>query len=302
MRRRAHLAGIVLAGALLAACGGGGGGVPSTTGSTISGNAIDGPINGGTVAAYAISGGAKGAMLASATTDASGHFALSLGSYGGGVMLQVSGGNYLDDATGAVTSMTSGTVMTAVLGSIGAGGTLSGIEVTPVTSMAQAYALGMAGGMTDANIAAANAALGSYFGISANGAGDIVRTVPINPLVGGSGSGATQGAINYGMVMAAMSQYAHAQGITNPSAMITAYMSDAADGIMNGRAAGAQLTMDGMTMGMGSGTAPMPAGAGTTGLASAMASFLSSPQNQSGVTAAQMQGLMSSLAASSGSL
>ncbi len=300
MMGRSGLAGIVLASSLLTACGGGGG-VASAPVSTISGNATDGPINGGAVAVYAISHGAKGGILGSTTTDAAGNFALSLGSYSGSVMLQVSGGSYLDEATGAMTTMMNGSVMTAMIPSIVAGEALSGIQVTPVTSMAQAYAQGMAGGMTDANIVAANAALGSYFDIIANGSGDILYTVPINPLVGGSGSGASQSAINYGMVMAAMSQYAHAQGVTDPSEMITAYIGDAVDGILNGRAGGTQMMVGGMGMG-GSGTTTMATAAGTSGLASAMSSFLLSPQNQSGVTPAQVQGLISSLSTSNGVL
>ena len=292
--------GAALLSALLAACGGGGGGaagLASTQAAMISGYAIDGPVSGGTVAAYAVSGGARGAMLASATTDATGHFSLSVGSYAGGVMLQLSGGSYVDDATGSMTTMAAGTAMTAVVASIGAGAALDGIQITPVTSMAQAYARGMSGGMTDANIAAANAALGNYFGIS--GASDILHTMPIDPRVGGSGSGASQASINYGMALAAMSQYAHAQGLTNPSTMITAYMNDAGDGVMNGIASGSPVMMGGMGMGGGS---AMSAAAASAGLASAMSSFVSSAQNQSGVTAPQMQGLMSSLAASNGVL
>ena len=301
VKRPILVASLALATALLSACGGGGGG-SALPASSLAVNSIDGPVIGATVAAYSISNGAKGAMLANATTDAAGHFTLGLGSYAGAVMLQVSGGSYLDDATGAMTTMASGTVMTAVVPSIVAGGTLDGIQVTPVTSMAQAYAQGMAGGMTDANIAAANAALGNYFGIT--GSSDILHTVPIDPRAGGSGSGASQASINYGMVMAAMSQYANAQGLTNPSAVITAYMNDAGDGVMNGLDSGAQVMMGGGSMGggMGGGTAAMSAFAGTSGLASAMSSFVSSAQNQSGVTAAQMQGLMSTLASSNGVL
>ncbi|OIQ91986.1 hypothetical protein GALL_261220 [mine drainage metagenome] len=293
MKRSISVASLALATALLSACGGGGGG-SALPASSLAGNAIDGPVNGATVAAYSISNGAKGVLLANATTDAAGHFTLDLGSYAGAVMLQVSGGSYLDDATGATTPMASGTVMTAVVQSIGAGGALEGIQITPVTSMAQVYAQGMSGGMTDANIATANAALGNYFGIT--GSSDLLHTVPIDPRDGGSGIGVPQASVNYGMVMAAMSQYANAQGLTNPSAVITAYMNDAGDGVMNGLNSGAQVMMG------GGGMAAMSAFAGTSGLASAMSSFVSSAQNQSGVTAAQMQDLMSNLTSSNGAL
>ena len=294
-----RLASIVLLGSILSACGGGGGGASTGSSASIAGSAIDGPMNASTVTAYAINNGARGAMLGSTATDASGHFTVSLGGYAGSVMLQVSGGSYIDEATGSSMSMSGSTVMTAMIAAVGSGQALTGIQITPLTSMAQAYAKGMAGGMTDANIGSANAALGTYFGVALNGAGDILHTAPIDPTAGGSGSGASQSAIDYGMVLAALSQYAHAQGMPSSSSMITAFMSDASDGVLNGTTSSGQVMMGGMGMG---GSAAMPATAGTTGLSAAMSTFLSSAQNQSGVTAAQMQTLITTLAASSGAL
>ena len=59
---------------VVAACGGGGGGSgggttppPPVTG-TVSGTAVKGPVNGGTMTAYALSNGAMGAKIASATS------------------------------------------------------------------------------------------------------------------------------------------------------------------------------------------------------------------------------------------
>ena len=87
---------------LLSACGGGGGGgdADSAIGGVIGGTGIKGPVAGATVTAYSISGGAMGARIGTATTDASGNFSLSIGSYSGPVMLQLSGGTYTDEATG----------------------------------------------------------------------------------------------------------------------------------------------------------------------------------------------------------
>ena len=101
----------------LAACGGGGGGgsgggttpPPPVTG-TVSGTAVKGPVSGGTMTAYALSNGAMGAKIASATTGADGSFSLSMGSYAGPVMLQMTGGTYTDEATGANMPMMAGDV------------------------------------------------------------------------------------------------------------------------------------------------------------------------------------------------
>ena len=198
-----------------------------------------------------------------------------MGSYAGPVMLQMTGGTYMDEATGATMPMMAGDVMTAVLPSMTAGQTLNGVQVTPLTAMAQTMAQHMSGGMTDANITAANTNVGKYFMVT-----DVLHNVPMNPLTSGSGNSATQDQINYGMALAGMSQYAQSQGMSSSSAMVTAMMNDASDGVMDGMMSGSGVMMGGMGTSM-----LMPANAGTSGMASAMATFMASPQNQSGVTA-----------------
>lgn len=260
---------------LLTACGGGGGGGGSApVEGSISGTATDGPMSNATVTAYAIANGQMGAQLASATTDANGNFNMPIGGYSGAVLLQMSGGTYTDEATGTTMSMAPGDVMTAVLPTMSAGMAASGVQVTPVTSMAQAMAQHMTGGMTNANIATANTAVGSYFMV-----GDILHVHPMNPLVAGSGTGASQDSQNYGMALAAISQSAQILGMTSSSAMITALMNDASDGVMDGKAGTSTVQMGGMM-----GSMAMPATAGTSGLGAAMNTFMTSARNMSGVT------------------
>ena len=136
----------------------------------------------------------------------------------------------------------------------------------------------MSGGMTPANITTANTAMGNYFSVS-----DILFTHPMNPLTTGSGTGATQDMRNYGMVLAAMSQYAQTIGMPISSGMVTAMMNDASDGVMNGMMGNSQITM---------GNNPFSANAGTSGLAGAMTTFMGSAMNRSGLTIADMQSLM----------
>jgi hypothetical protein len=59
--------------------------------------------------------------------------------------------------------------------------------------------------------------------------------------------------------------------------------------------------MGGMGGGM-MGGGMMSTTAGTTGLATAMSTFVGSPMNASGVTASDMQGLIDKLAASNGTI
>lgn len=294
---RIQLIAAMTAGALLTtACGGGGTSVASNVGSGgtgfVSGVVTKGPLGNASVTAYSISGGQMGAVIGSAMTDASGNFSLGLGSYAGPVMLQANGGSYKDEATGTTMSMSPGDVMTAVMPSVTANANNSGIQVTPVTSMSKTLAQTMVGGMTDANIASANAAMGSYFSVS-----DVLRVAPMNPLVPGSGTGASQDARNYGMTLAAMSQYAKNLNMAVSSAMVTALMNDASDGMMDGKKGSAPVSM---SMGGMMGNAAMASNAGTSGLASAMTTFANSAGNMSGVTATDMSGLTQKLNTSNG--
>ncbi len=295
--------------ALVAGCGGGGGegstSPSSSTTGTIEGTATKGPVSGATVTAWAINAdGTKGSQIGSAQTDAKWNFSLSVGSHSGPVMLQMSGGNYMDEATGSPMSMDPNDVMTGVIFHIPAGSTVSGIQITPLTSMAQMMARNMPGGMTDANINQANRAMGQYFNVN-----DILTTHPMDSTVNGSGVSATQDMRNYGMTIAAMSQYARNIGMPHSSGMVTAMMNDASDGRMDGMMTG-QGGMGGAMMGshqveMGGGMmggTVMPADAGTRGLAQAMAQFINSPMNKSGLVMQDMQDLMNKLSISNGQI
>jgi hypothetical protein len=270
-------------------------GTGGTTTGMMSGTAVKGPVATATVTAYAIANGMIGAQLGSATTDASGNFSVPLGTYAGSVMLQMTGGTYMDEATTSTMPMMSGDVLTTCVPAVTAGSMTTGIQMTPLTTMASARARAMTGGMTDANIATAQTAVGAYFSVS-----DILHTVPMNPMVTGSGSAATQNQKNYGMSIAAMSQYAKTVGMTSSSSgMVTAMMNDASDGVMDGMMSGTAISMAGMGGMMGG---MMSSAAGTSGLSTAMGSFIGSMMNKSGVTMADMQALMNQLAGSNGQL
>jgi hypothetical protein len=202
---------------------------------------------------------------------------------------------YTDEATGVSMTMQSGDLMTSVMPQAFAGAVMSGVQITPLTSMAQAMAQTMSGGMTAANITVANTAMGNYFSVS-----DILYTHPMNPLTLGSGTGATQDMRNYGMVLASMSQYANTIGMPVSSGIVTAMMSDASDGVMDGRMGNTQIMMGGMGGMMGNN--PLSTNVGTSGLASAMTAFMGSAMNRSGLTVADMQSLMNKMNTSSGQI
>jgi hypothetical protein len=278
---------------VLTACGGGGGGgggSAATQSGTISGTATKGPVSGATVTAYSVMNGARGSMLGSATTDSSGNFTMRLGPYSGPMMLVMHGGSYDDEATGRHMNMMNSDDMTCVLPSVMVtdGSTMTGIQITPLTSMAQSWASHMSGGMTMANVTMANEHVGAvYVGPGA----DIVMTHPIDPTVSGSANGATIDAKDYGMMLAAMSQEASGLGMTSSSGMVTAMLDDASDGVMNGMMGGMPISMSGMGGMMGGGN--MMSTAGTSQLMTAMSDFVNGPMNHSGVTSmTEMQSLV----------
>ena len=299
---------VILPITLVAGCGGGGGeggngGATSTSsaGGVVSGTANKGPVSGATVIAYAINAnGARGSQVGSGQTDGQGNFSMSVGNHSGPLMLQMSGGNYMDEATGSQMPMGSIDVMTCIISSMPGGSTAGGIQITPLTSMAQSMAQNMSGGMTPLNIAQANNAVGRYFGVS-----DILTTHPMDPTVNGSGIPATQDMRNYGMTLAAMSQYAKNIGMPHSAGIVTAMMNDSSDGRMDGMMTGQGGMMGNQQIQMGGGMmngTVLPADAGTRGLADAMAQFINSPMNRSGLTVQDMQNLMDTLRASNGQI
>lgn len=295
LRYRTRMLGAIAISLVAVSCGGGGGSGLETAqsgGTVINGSVTKGPVSNATVSVYAVSGGQVGSQIATATTDASGNFAMPVGSYAGPLMLKVSSGTYKDEATGASMTMVPGDVMTAVMATLVAG--TNNVQITPVTSMAQAMAQQMAGGMTEANIAAANAAMGNYFSVS-----DILHVRPMNPLTPGSGTTASQDARNYGITLAAMSQYAKTLNLSVSSSMVTAMMGDASDGMMDGRNAGTRITM---SMGGMMGGSMMPSSAATSSLATSMSDFMGSTANMSGLTQTDMAALIQKLTASSGNI
>ena len=229
-------------------CGSGG---SNNTPGTITGQAAKGPVSGGTVTAHAVTSGAKGNMLGTARTDVGGNYNLSVGNYSGPVFLEIMGGSYTDEATGATIHLptTPGSGLQAVMDNVTPGDTLN-CQITPLTTMAAALAEKMTGGITAANINAANHQVGTYFGGI-----DIVTTRPINPILPGSATGATQEAINYGLILGGLSQQAKALNLPNPLDLISALVQDISDGTFNGQAGSTPAMLNGSPMDVTTGNA-----------------------------------------------
>jgi hypothetical protein len=184
---------------LLTACGGGGGSggdsAPATATTVIKGVASKGLITDGTVNIFALnSDGSKGAQLGTGTTDASGAYTISCGSYSGPVVVEASG-NYLDEATGQTKTVPASAPLRAALPNVS--GTVS-LPVTPLTDLAVRQA-GTA--LTAQNIAAANSRISDVFKI------DVIATIPAAPTATAfQASTTTQAQKDYSLILAAVSQ------------------------------------------------------------------------------------------------
>ena len=167
--------GVSLAAAALAGCGGGGGGggaaAPSST--VISGMASKGPINGGTVKVYAIRSGTedRSAPLGQGQTDAGGKYTVDVGAYKGAVLVEVTGGSYADEVTGALVALKAAAPLRAVFANASTG--KKTVAVTPLTELAYKKAKG-GGAITPAAIDDANKNIATFFKLA-----DIISTEPV---------------------------------------------------------------------------------------------------------------------------
>jgi hypothetical protein len=186
----------------------------------IVGVGFKGPIEGGAVSVYASDGDAsQGALIDTTTTDADGHYAppIDLGSYSGDVLVEISGGQYEDEATGLMVDNGDGTddvVLHAAL--TGVSDTIS-VMVTPFTEIAYRLAT-----QTALNVDEANYLVGAMAGVS-----NIVRTEPALVTEVGVCDSALQSQIEYGLLMAMISQLIeNDNGIDTLDAAIQAIVND----------------------------------------------------------------------------
>ncbi len=175
----------IAASALIASCGGGNNNAPVAPTTTISGSAVKGPVNGATVT---VKNAATGAVLGTTTTGAGGTYKIDI-AFTGDVIVEVGGGTYADEATGASTPLA--TTMKVVLAANG--GAVTGI-VTPLTTMAFNSAFGASGKPNAKDFNTVAAALAAQFNLTGINLATTLPTV----------SGSTDA---YGKVLKGISQY-----------------------------------------------------------------------------------------------
>jgi hypothetical protein len=114
----------------LSACGGGGSeSAAGASGLTLSGQAVKGPVSGGQVCAYTLQTPRQ--QIVCATTDSKSNYQLQLPAGTGEVLLEVTGGSYVDEATGKTVNLT-----TPLRTVTRAAAVLENVLLTPFTELA----------------------------------------------------------------------------------------------------------------------------------------------------------------------
>lgn len=272
----------------LVSCSGSGGGgnsaPPPVPTSNVSGAAVDGLIIQGTVRVYDFSGGSQGGLLGSATTDAVGHYSVSIQSESRPVLVEVTGGYYIEEATNTQVPLGSGLKLTALFNH--STGQPVTIAVTAYTHAAAALAqyLMTQGRSVSAAINEANTRFNVWIGHS------ITNTIPLAITDSGNASAQPTPAHNYGFLAGAISNWTKANrpnGVISHTAPYRSiefiqkmYDDLRADGLLDGRgASGGALSF---------GTTPMSVNVYRAELAMQILRIADDPANRTGITSAQL--------------
>lgn len=145
---------------------------PPPPATTLNGMVSKGPISGASVNVYAISSGVTDttATIGRGQTVDGGSFSIDLGAYKGPVLLEVAGGSFTDEVSGATVGLK--IPLHAVIGEAKAGD-ITTVAVTPLTELAYKKATG-SGPLTVNSINEANASIALMFGLK-----DIISTLPV---------------------------------------------------------------------------------------------------------------------------
>lgn len=279
-------------------CGGGtnqGKDAPNIGGS-VNGYGIDGIIINGDVAIYSYNG-ARGELLATAKTDAKGQFSATIGNYSGPILIDVRNGYYVEEASGYRVDLNVGDYLSAVT-FYSAGGSLSNVMVTPMTTLAASlagYYQGAGDNVSNA-INKANTAMSSLILLN------ILDTYPADLTDEKNKPGSLTNSAMYGVVLAALSQMSAdisaANGtqphrVYNSMALTKALANDISDGKLNGKKVADDIylgitKLDSYTMRRTLGVAAI--------------NFMNTSYNKSGLGRGDVEGYLSQIALNSGSL
>jgi len=285
----------------------------------ISGYAIKGPISGGTVTAYKLLADlSRGDELASTTTDTTGFFALSLPAYNGDVLLVVTGGSYVEEVSASDAGISAPNTPVAV--NVDYTGLLMGFRtgqpstanVTPVSHLAYAlarYHVRTLGEPAAQAVSNAFTHLDGHFG-NVPGASTDLDWLTMTPASLGGGGAQLTAPERAAVILAGLSQLASAisaragisaGGQVNALSLVVALAEDLeADGAFDGFGTGGKqllLPANGSISASGPSATALDSSTVRIGLASAIATFVTSSSNASNITVPDIGGVAAALSA-----
>lgn len=279
-------------------CGGGTnqGKDAANIGGSVAGYGIDGLIINGDVYIYSYNG-ARGDLLAQSKTDAKGQFSAQIGNYSGPILIDVRNGYYIEEASAYRVDLNVGDYLSAVT-FYSAGGGLSNVMVTPMTTLAASlagYYQGAGDNVSNA-INKANTAMSSLILLN------ILDTYPADLTDEKNKPGSLTNSAMYGVALAALSQMSAdisaANGtqphrVYNSMALTKALATDISDGKLNGKKVADDIflgitKLDSYTMRRTLGVAAI--------------NFMNTTYNKSGLARGDVEGYLSQIALNSGSL
>lgn len=142
---------------------------------SIAGHAVDATLVGSTVTVYGFANGTRGVSLGSAITDENGHYSLDIQAPSQPILIEIRGGNYVEDATATPVSLADGLVLRAITRYV-SGEAIDDRMVTPLTHLAAGLAeYKIAHGVSpDQALTDATSAINGFFAI------DTGATLPLD--------------------------------------------------------------------------------------------------------------------------
>ncbi|MBI4567498.1 MAG: Ig-like domain-containing protein [Planctomycetes bacterium] len=250
---------------------------------TVVGTVSAGPVSGGVASLHGLDndGRRHEPPLAVVTTDARGGFRADIGVHTGPFLVEVSGGVYAEESGAGVVTLAASTPLRML--HPGATASLSGVAVTPLTTIAAARALAQAAGGTQAIallIDNANRQVGERFAVGA-----IATAPPVDFTVApASPPDPKRDDVKAGAINAGLSQTAKTLGVSSLDLTATLAADLAADGAFDGLGAGGAP----VTTGPAGAPVLVPANTSTTALAAGVNAFLAGGHNLSGLTPASL--------------
>ena len=198
----------------IAACGGSGNLPAQRPAAVVSGAAVDAPIINGNVAIYAFADGQAGALLGSGVTDNGGNYSVSIRSADQPILVAVSGGYYIDEATGQQVDLLPGQSLTTLANY--QSGTPLTVMVTPFTHLAAGlaeYDIAQRGISPASAIDTANKLVSELVGV------DVVQTAPLDITDPSNASPSLSPGLQYGFEIAALSNWTQSAALADNAAV-----------------------------------------------------------------------------------